>query len=115
MQNTRLASLDFDLGPEIDMLRTTVRGFAEDRIAPLAEIDRTDGFPTELWLEMGRFAPVSPSGRIWRRRMGYLALRRDGGGQPRPASVGSTAPTEPLRQPDPAQQTRRRSANTCRS
>ena len=31
MQNTRLSSLDFDLGPEIDMLRTTVRGFAEDR------------------------------------------------------------------------------------
>src|SRR5690348_15263198 len=54
MQNTRLASLDFDLGPEIDMLRTTVRGFAEDRIAPLAaEIDRTDRFPIELWPEMG--------------------------------------------------------------
>src|ERR1700758_271627 len=54
MQNTRLASLDFDLGSEIDMLRTTVRGFAEDRIAPLAaEIDRTDRFPIELWPEMG--------------------------------------------------------------
>src|ERR1700716_2430200 len=54
MQNTRLSSLDFDLGPEIDMLRTTVRGFAEDRIAPLAaEIDRTDRFPIELWPEMG--------------------------------------------------------------
>src|SRR5207302_8412517 len=54
MQNTRLASLDFDLGPEIDMLRATVRGFAEDRVAPLAaEIDRTDRFPIELWPEMG--------------------------------------------------------------
>src|SRR5690242_5390573 len=54
MQNTRLSSLDFDLGPEIDMLRTTVRGFAEDRVAPLAaEIDRTDRFPIELWPEMG--------------------------------------------------------------
>src|SRR6266446_6943238 len=54
MQNTRLAFLDFDLGPEIDMLRTTVRGFAEDRIAPFAaEIDRTDRFPIELWPEMG--------------------------------------------------------------
>ena len=54
MQNTRLASLDFDLGPEIDMLRTTVRDFAEERIAPLAaEIDRTDRFPIELWPEMG--------------------------------------------------------------
>src|SRR5271163_3639295 len=54
MQNTRLASLDFDLGPEIDMLRATVRDFAEDRVAPLAaEIDRTDRFPIELWPEMG--------------------------------------------------------------
>ena len=32
MQNTRLSSLDFDLGPEIDMLRTTVRGFAEGSV-----------------------------------------------------------------------------------
>src|SRR5215467_5590834 len=54
MQNTRLSSLDFDLGAEIDMLRATVRGFAEDRITPLAaEIDRTDRFPAELWPEMG--------------------------------------------------------------
>src|ERR1700748_473721 len=54
MRNTRLSSLDFDLGPEIDMLRTTVRGFAEDRVTPLAaEIDRTDRFPVELWPEMG--------------------------------------------------------------
>src|SRR2546421_12761788 len=54
MQNTRLASLDFDLGSEIDMLRTTVRSFAEDRIAPVAaEIHRTDRFPIELWAEMG--------------------------------------------------------------
>src|SRR5947208_3802038 len=54
MQNTRLAALDFDLGSEIDMLRTTVRDFAEDRVAPLAaEIDRTDRFPIELWPEMG--------------------------------------------------------------
>src|SRR5438034_8754816 len=54
MQTARLASLDFDLGPEIDMLRATVRGFAEDRIAPLAaEIDKTDRFTIELWPEMG--------------------------------------------------------------
>src|SRR5215469_4930315 len=54
MQNTRLSTLDHDLGSEIDMLRTTVRSFAEDRIAPLAaEIDRTDRFPVELWPELG--------------------------------------------------------------
>src|ERR1700756_1623671 len=54
MQNTRLSSLDFDLGPEIDMLRTTVRGFAEERVAPIAaEIDRPDRFPIGLWAQLG--------------------------------------------------------------
>src|SRR6266550_2985946 len=54
MQNTRLAALDHDLGPEIDMLRTSVRDFADEKIAPIAaEIDRTDRFPGELWPEMG--------------------------------------------------------------
>src|SRR6476620_1149156 len=54
MQNTRLAMLDHDLGPEIDLLRSTVRDFAEDKIAPVAaEIDRTDRFPIDLWPEMG--------------------------------------------------------------
>src|SRR4051795_4486796 len=54
MQNTRLAALDHDLGPEIDMLRNTVRNFAEEKIAPIAaEIDKTDRFPIELWPEMG--------------------------------------------------------------
>src|SRR5579872_2895189 len=55
MQNTRLATLDHDLGPEIDMLRTTVRDFSDDKIAPIAaEIDREDRFPRELWPEMGK-------------------------------------------------------------
>ena len=54
MRNTRLAALDFDLGPEIDQLRATVRDFAEDKVAPLAaEIDRSDRFPIELWPQMG--------------------------------------------------------------
>src|SRR5260370_37854983 len=54
MQNTRLLMLDHDLGPEIDMLRGSVRDFSEERIAPLAaEIDKTDRFPVELWPEMG--------------------------------------------------------------
>ena len=48
------AGLDFDLGETADMLRETVRGFAADRIAPIAaEIDREDRFPRELWPEMG--------------------------------------------------------------
>src|SRR5438034_10802940 len=76
MQNTRLSSLDFDLGPEIDMLRTTVRGFAEDRVAPLAaEIDRTDRFPVELWPEMGRLGlhGITVEEEYGGAGMGYLA------------------------------------------
>ncbi|HTV89317.1 MAG TPA: isovaleryl-CoA dehydrogenase [Stellaceae bacterium] len=54
MQNTRLAALDHDLGPEVDLLRSTVRDFAADRIAPIAaNIDRDDRFPIELWPAMG--------------------------------------------------------------
>src|ERR1700676_4124468 len=54
MQNSRLTTLDHDLGPEIDMLRTTVRDFADEKIAPIAaEIDRDDWFPVELWPQMG--------------------------------------------------------------
>src|SRR5919205_3804430 len=46
--------LDFDLGPEIEMLRDTTRSFAAAEIAPLAsEIDRTDEFPRQLWPKMG--------------------------------------------------------------
>src|SRR5258707_11253754 len=76
MQNTRLASLDFDLGAEIDMLRATVRGFAEERIAPLAaEIDRTDRFPVELWPEMGDLGlhGITVEEEYGGTGMGYLA------------------------------------------
>ncbi len=48
------SAFDFDLGETADMLRDSVRGFAQDRIAPLADkIDREDWFPRELWPEMG--------------------------------------------------------------
>jgi isovaleryl-CoA dehydrogenase len=46
--------LDHGLGDTADMLRDTVRTFAADRIAPIAdEIDRTNVFPRHLWPEMG--------------------------------------------------------------
>src|SRR5437762_10219233 len=76
MQNTRLSSLDFDLGPEIEMLRTTVRGFAEDRVAPLAaEIDRDDRSPAELWPEMGALGlhGITVEEEYGGAGMGYLA------------------------------------------
>ncbi len=45
---------NFDLGETADAIRETVHGFAQDRIAPLAEkIDREDWFPRELWPQMG--------------------------------------------------------------
>ena len=49
-----LPVFNFALGDEADMLRDTVRSWAQDRLAPLAErIDREDWFPRELWPEMG--------------------------------------------------------------
>jgi isovaleryl-CoA dehydrogenase len=46
---------DFGLGDDIDQLRETTLGFAQDRIAPRAEdIDRSNTFPRDLWPEMGR-------------------------------------------------------------
>jgi isovaleryl-CoA dehydrogenase len=49
-----LPGLDFGLGGDIEMLRETVRGFAQDKIAPRAdEIDRSNSFPRELWPELG--------------------------------------------------------------
>jgi isovaleryl-CoA dehydrogenase len=48
------AGFDFGLGPDIEMLRKSVSGFAQDRIAPRADaIDRDNTFPRDLWPEMG--------------------------------------------------------------
>ena len=76
MQNTRLSALDFDLGPETDMLRATVRDFAEDKVAPIAaEIDRTDRFPIELWPQMGALGlhGITVEEEYGGAGMGYLA------------------------------------------
>ncbi len=76
MQNTRLSTLDFDLGAEIDMLRASVRDFAADKVAPLAaEIDRTDRFPIELWPDMGALGlfGITVEEEYGGAGMGYLA------------------------------------------
>src|SRR5215475_12296971 len=48
------SGFDFGLGAEVDILRKSVSGFAQDRIAPRADtIDRDNVFPRDLWPEMG--------------------------------------------------------------
>jgi short-chain 2-methylacyl-CoA dehydrogenase len=45
--------MDFDLSDEHELLRSTVRAFAEERIAPVAEeLDREHRFPYELVVEL---------------------------------------------------------------
>jgi isovaleryl-CoA dehydrogenase len=45
---------DFGLGAELDEVRSHVRRFARERIAPRAEdIDRSNEFPRDLWPELG--------------------------------------------------------------
>jgi isovaleryl-CoA dehydrogenase len=76
MPSNRYAMLDFDLGPEIDQLRDTVRGFADDEIAPLAaEIDRSDAFPRQLWPKMGALGlhGITVEEEYGGSGMGYLA------------------------------------------
>jgi len=76
MASNRYPTLDFDLPPEIDMLRESVRGFSEAKIAPLAgEIDRTDRFPRELWPGMGELGlhGVTVEEEFGGTGLGYLA------------------------------------------
>jgi isovaleryl-CoA dehydrogenase len=45
---------DFGLGEDIDLLRQTLRSFADAEIAPrAAEIDRSNQFPRDLWPRLG--------------------------------------------------------------
>ena len=51
---TSYATLDHGLGTEIDMLRETVRRFAQAEIAPrAAAIDEENEFPADLWPKFG--------------------------------------------------------------
>ncbi|MBK5914229.1 isovaleryl-CoA dehydrogenase [Rhodocyclus purpureus] len=49
-----IPSLDFALGEDINMLRDSVKAFADAEIAPrAAEIDRVNEFPADLWRKFG--------------------------------------------------------------
>ena len=46
---------DIQINEEVDLLRETVRQFAEKNIAPIADdIDRNNEFPKHLWTELGK-------------------------------------------------------------
>jgi isovaleryl-CoA dehydrogenase len=68
--------LDFELGEDIDMLRDTVRRFADAEIAPrAADIDRINDFPADLWRKMGDLGVLglTASEEYGGAGMGYLA------------------------------------------
>ncbi|KRD49629.1 isovaleryl-CoA dehydrogenase [Ensifer sp. ENS10] len=68
--------LSFALGEDIDALRESVRRFAMDRIAPLAdETDRNNAFPMQLWREMGELGllGITAGEEHGGAGMGYLA------------------------------------------
>ncbi|SDW23033.1 isovaleryl-CoA dehydrogenase [Litoreibacter albidus] len=48
------ASMNFDLGEDVNALRDMVHRWAQDRVKPLAaEVDASNEFPAHLWAEMG--------------------------------------------------------------
>ncbi|WP_120495920.1 isovaleryl-CoA dehydrogenase [Kiloniella sp. EL199] len=69
-------SLNFNLGEEIDMLRDSVKAFANAEIAPrAAEIDETNEFPMDLWRKMGDMGllGITADESYGGSGMGYLA------------------------------------------
>ena len=70
------ASMNFNLGEEIDAIRDTVQRFAAEEIAPRAqEIDQTNSFPNDLWEKMGALGlhGITVSEDDGGSDMGYLA------------------------------------------
>ncbi|WP_158968354.1 isovaleryl-CoA dehydrogenase [Chachezhania sediminis] len=70
------ASMQFDLGEDVNQLRDTVHRFAQERIRPMAgEIDRTNAFPPALWRELGEMGllGITVEEEYGGVGMGYLA------------------------------------------
>lgn len=73
---TELPGLKFDLGEDIEMLRESVRNWAQGELAPrAAEIDRTDQFPMDAWRKMGDLGVlgITVAEEYGGANMGYLA------------------------------------------
>ena len=75
--------MDLDLTPEHELIRDTVRSFARERVAPVAEeLDRESRFPVELVREMAELGlmGIPIPGALRRRRRRHRLLRdRDRG------------------------------------
>ncbi|WP_313819081.1 isovaleryl-CoA dehydrogenase [Cupriavidus sp.] len=73
---TELPGLRFDLGEDIEMLRASVRSWAQAELAPrAAEIDRSDQFPMDAWKKMGDLGVlgITVAEEYGGANMGYLA------------------------------------------
>lgn len=69
-------SLNYHLGEDIDLLRNTVRSFAEQEVLPIAdEIDQSNEFPAELWKKFGELGllGITVPEDFGGSGMGYLA------------------------------------------
>jgi isovaleryl-CoA dehydrogenase len=54
VEESTVPDFDFGLGEDIDLLRQTIRDFADAELAPRAEeIDRSNQFPRDLWPKLG--------------------------------------------------------------
>ena len=70
------ATMNFDLGSEVNALRAMVHRWAQERVKPLAaEIDANNEFPHQLWAEMGELGllGITVSEADGGAGMGYLA------------------------------------------